>query len=61
MFPGVADPFVDDFNLANHGSFGNNLFNSSRALNPNGLGGYTNPTLNGLGRRRMLLGAEVIS
>jgi len=59
MFLGVPDPLVDDLNLANNGSFGNNLFNSSGGTNPNGSGGYTNPTLSGLGRRRVVLGAKV--
>lgn len=63
-FLGVPDPLVDDVNLANSaalggGSFGNNFFNSSGGVNPNGLGGYTNATLNGLGRRRIVLGAKV--
>jgi hypothetical protein len=56
---GVPDPIVDDCNLANKdavgcsGSFGNNLFNSSG-------GDYTNTTLAGLGRRRMILGAKIV-
>lgn len=52
QFRGVPDPFIDDFNLANGGSFGNNLFN------PSG-GDYTNTILNGIGRRRMILGAKL--
>jgi len=52
QFRGVQDPFIDDFNLANGGSFANNLFNASG-------GDYTNVTLNGIGRRRMILGAKV--
>ena len=59
QFRGVPDPFIDDCNFANRndvcgfgGSFANNLFN------PNG-GDYTNVTLNGIGRRRMILGAKV--
>jgi hypothetical protein len=58
MFLGVPDPFVDDCNLASlsiagcSGSFGNNLFN------PSG-GDYTNATLGGLGRRRMIFGAKI--
>jgi len=59
MFLGVPDPIIDDLNLANGGSFGNNFFNSSGGTNPQGLGGYTNSTLNGLNRRRMVLGAKV--
>jgi hypothetical protein len=51
QFRGVPDPFIDDFNFANGGSFANNLFNA------NG-GDYTNVTLNGIGRRRMILGAK---
>jgi hypothetical protein len=59
QFLGVPDPIVDDCNLANKdavgcsGSFGNNLFNSSG-------GDYTNTTLAGLGRRRMILGAKIV-
>jgi hypothetical protein len=52
QFRGVPDPFIDDFNFANGGSFANNLFNASG-------GDYTNVTLNGIGRRRMILGAKV--
>jgi Carboxypeptidase regulatory-like domain/TonB-dependent Receptor Plug Domain len=59
VFLGVPDPLIDDSNLANGGSFGNNLFNSSGGLNPNGLGGYTNSLLNGLGRRRLVLGGKI--
>jgi hypothetical protein len=59
MFLGVPDPVLDDGNLAHNGSFGNNLFNSSGGTNPNGSGGYTNFTLNGLGRRRLILGAKI--
>ena len=58
-FLGVPDPLVDDLNLANGGSFGTNVLNTSGGINPNGSGGYTNATLNGLGRRRMVLGAKV--
>jgi len=59
MFLGVPDPIVADLNLANKGSFGNNFFNSSGGRNPNGSGGYTNATLNGLGRRRLILGGKI--
>jgi outer membrane receptor protein involved in Fe transport len=59
MFLGVPDPIVADLNLANNGSFGNNFFNSSGGRNPNGSGGYTNSTLNGLGRRRIIVGAKI--
>jgi len=60
VFLGVPDPVIDDGNLANGGSFGNNFFNQSGGVNPNALNsGYTNPTLSGLGRRRMILGAKV--
>ena len=59
QFLGVPDPVIDDANLANGGSFANNFFNSSGGTNPNGSGGYTNPTLSGLGRRRVVLGAKV--
>lgn len=59
MFLGVPDPIIDDLNLANGGSFGNNFFNSSGGTNAQGLGGYTNSTLNGLNRRRMVLGAKI--
>jgi hypothetical protein len=50
-FLGVPDPIIDDLNLANGGSFGNNFFN------PSG-GDYTNVVLNGLGRRRLILGGK---
>ena len=59
MFLGVPDPIVADLNLANNGSFGTNVFNSSGGRNPNGSGGYSNATLNGLGRRRLILGAKI--
>jgi hypothetical protein len=51
QFRGVPDPFIDDVNLANGGSFANNFFNASG-------GDYTNVTLNGIGRRRMILGGK---
>ncbi len=51
-FLGVPDPLIDDGNLANKGTFGNNFSNSSG-------GNYTNFQLNGLGRRRLILGAKV--
>ena len=57
QFRGVPDPIIDDCNLASKdltgcsGSFANNFFNSSG-------GDYTNPTLAGLGRRRLILGAK---
>ena len=50
-FLGVPDPIVDDGNLANGGTFGNNYSNSSG-------GDYTNVTPGGLGRRRLILGAK---
>ena len=59
MFLGVPDPTIDDLNLANSGSFANNFFNSSGGTNPNGSGGYTNSVLNGLGRRRLVLGGKI--
>jgi hypothetical protein len=53
-FLGVPDPFIDDGNLQDTGgSFANNYFNSSG-------GDYTNPTLTGLGRRRLILGAKIV-
>jgi hypothetical protein len=52
-FLGVPDPLIDDLNLANGGTFANNLSNSSG-------GDYTNPTFTGLGRRRMELGAKIV-
>jgi len=58
-FLGVPTPVIDDGNLANAGSFGTNVLNTSGGINPDGSGGYTNPTLSGLGRRRMVLGAKV--
>ena len=51
QFRGVPDPVVDDVNLANGGSFGNNFFNNSG-------GDYTNVVLNGIGRRRLILGGK---
>src|SRR5260370_653490 len=57
-FLGVPDPVIDNGNLANSGSFGNNFFNSSGGVNADGNGGYTNAGLNGLARRRMILGAK---
>jgi len=59
MFLGVPDPIIDNGNLANSGSFGNNLFNSSGGTNADGNGGYTNVVLNGLGRRRLVLGGKI--
>ncbi|MBZ5527255.1 MAG: carboxypeptidase regulatory-like domain-containing protein [Acidobacteriia bacterium] len=50
-FLGVPDPFVDDANLANGGTFANNYSNSSG-------GDYTNVGPAGLGRRRLVLGAK---
>jgi len=58
-FLGVPDPVIDDQNLANGGPFGTNVLNTSGGINPIGNGGYTNATLSGLGRRRMVLGAKV--
>jgi hypothetical protein len=52
-FLGVPDPFIDDLNLANGGTFANNFSNSSG-------GDYTNVTAAGLGRRRLTLGAKVV-
>jgi hypothetical protein len=52
-FLGVPDPFIDDGNLANGGTFANNFSNSSG-------GDYTNSTSTGLGRRRMELGAKIV-
>jgi hypothetical protein len=51
-FLGVPDPVVDDENAANGGSFANTNFNSSG-------GDYTNVTLAGLGRRRIILGGKI--
>src|SRR6266849_1441980 len=60
LFLGVPDPAIDDLNLANGGSFGNNFFNTNGGTNPNALNsGYSNAVLNGLGRRRLVLGAKV--
>jgi hypothetical protein len=50
-FLGVPDPFIDDGNLANGGTFANNFSNNSG-------GDYTNVTLAGLGRRRLILGGK---
>jgi hypothetical protein len=58
MFRGVPDPLIEDGNIANGGAFGNNFFNSSGGSGVEG-GGYTNNVLNGLGRRRMILGAKI--
>jgi outer membrane receptor protein involved in Fe transport len=58
QFRGVPDPFVDDCSFADRqicgfgGTFGNNF------SNPSG-GDYTNTILNGIGRRRMILGAKL--
>jgi hypothetical protein len=52
-FLGVPDPFIDDINLPNRGTFANNFSNSSG-------GECTNPTYTGLGRRRFILGAKVV-
>jgi hypothetical protein len=52
-FLGVPDPFIDDLNQANGGTFANNFSNSSG-------GDYTNVTTAGLGRRRLILGAKII-
>jgi|SRR5215467_381563 len=52
-FLGVPDPFIDDLNLANGGTFANNF------SNPSG-GDYTNVTAAGLGRRRLTLGAKLV-
>jgi len=49
---GVPDPFIDDLNLANGGTFANNFSNSSG-------GDYTNVTAAGLGRRRLILGGRI--
>jgi hypothetical protein len=57
QFRGVPDPFIDDCPFVDRGipgcagSFGNTSFNNSG-------GDYTNTTLNGIGRRRMILGAK---
>lgn len=47
-FRGVPDVFIDD----SGSTFGNTSANNSG-------GDYTNPTLNGIGRRRLILGAKV--
>jgi hypothetical protein len=52
-FLGAPDPFIEDGNLAVGGTFGNNFSNSSG-------GGYTNVTSQGLGIRRLILGAKVV-
>jgi hypothetical protein len=58
QFRGVPDPFVDDCSFADRqicgfgGTFGNNF------SNPSG-GDYNNTILNGIGRRRMILGAKL--
>jgi hypothetical protein len=52
QFRGVPDPGMTDGNdLTNFGSFSTNLFNASG-------GDYNNVILNGIGRRRMILGAK---
>jgi len=58
MFLGVPDPLIEDGNVANQGGFGNNFFNNSGGAGVEG-GGYSNFVLNGLGRRRMILGAKI--
>jgi len=52
-FLGVPDPIID------RAAFGSNSFNSSGGTSPEGVGGYTNSLLNGLGRRRLILGAKI--
>jgi len=52
LFLGVPDPVIDDGNGEVGGSFASTAFNASG-------GGYTNATLNGYGRRRMILGAKI--
>jgi hypothetical protein len=65
MFLGVPDPTIDACNFAARtvpgcgGSFANNFSNSSGGVNAQGAGGYTNATLSGLGRRRMILGVKI--
>jgi hypothetical protein len=58
MFRGVPDPLIEDGNVANAGGFGNNFFNSSGGSGVEG-GGYTNFVLNGLGRRRIIVGGKI--
>src|SRR5262249_7717701 len=53
QFLGNPDPFIDDLNFANQGSFGNNFFNN------NG-GDFTNVTISGIGRRRLVFGLKVL-
>jgi hypothetical protein len=57
QFRGVPDPLIEDGNISVGGPFGNNFFNNSGGAGVEG-GGYTNVVLNGLGRRRMVLGAR---
>jgi outer membrane receptor protein involved in Fe transport len=59
LFLGVPDPLIEDGDPTNlhNGPFGTNAFNSSGGAGVEG-GGYTNVVLNGLGRRRMILGAK---
>jgi hypothetical protein len=52
QFRGVPDPIIDDGNASVGGTFGNNLHN------PSG-GDYTNTILNGIGRRRLILGGKI--
>jgi hypothetical protein len=53
QFRGVPDPFIDDFNFANGGSFGNTFFNDTG-------GDSVNATYSGIGRRRLVFGLKVI-
>jgi hypothetical protein len=54
QFRGIPDPFVQDGNFADsNSSFGNTFFNDSG-------GDSTNPTLSGIGRRRLIFGLKVI-
>ncbi len=53
QFRGVPDPFIDDFNFANDGSFGNTFFNDTG-------GDSTNANFSGIGRRRLVFGLKVI-
>jgi hypothetical protein len=59
QFRGVPDPLIDDGSIISQGgAFGTNAFNTSGGGGVEG-GGYTNTVLNGLGRRRMVIGAKI--
>jgi len=60
-FLGTPDPFISDGNFANGGSFGNTYFNVGGGGNPPYYSGASaNAVGQGLGNRRLILGAHII-